>query len=271
VGFEGSVYQKGINFASHQLAFVTANKTMSGLVFGDFPPILPPDAEFYTAYDLYHRADACVPYRTQSVRSFKVYDREPEVVPEVVPPPVYKLSSVHAIPSLKESFWEGVCYNVKSAVLKCFGCGDVAADWERERTFKKDVNWEMLTVVEAQENRTVVETVVEQVHAVNKEAVHHVPRLVAQATVALRMKLGLGAMDRSVAGNVAVVRSEAAKLLRDWNVRTLDAAAHLHHIERCFFEDDSHYRVTTWRARATRNSRLLRWFLGTVEQVKFDC
>jgi len=84
------------------------------------------------------------------------------------------------------------------------------------------------------------------------------------------MKLGMGAMDRSVAGNVAVVRAEAAKMLREWNVRHKDAAAHLLVIERCFFEDDSHYRITTWRARARRRSRFVRAFISGSDPPGFD-
>lgn len=119
-------------------------------------------------------------------------------------------------------------------------------------------------------DETVQETVCRIVET-NGHEVKHVPKLVANVTVALRMKLGLGAMDRSVPGNVAVVRAEAAKLLREWNVRKMDAAAHLLLIEKCFFEDDTHYRVTTWRARAAKESRLVRWLLGKPEQVSFDC
>ncbi len=92
-----------------------------------------------------------------------------------------------------------------------------------------------------------------------------VPRLVAEAVVALRMKLGRGVMVRdgpTGAANLAVVRAEAAKLLRDWNVRNRDAAAHLYNIEKAFFEDDTHYRVPDWRAAAAKKSRFLRWFMG---------
>ncbi len=104
----------------------------------------------------------------------------------------------------------------------------------------------------------------------NDRTVKHVPKLVAQVVVALRMKLGMGAMDRSVAGNVSVVRAEAAKMLREWNVRTKDAAAHLLEIERCFFEDDTHYKLSTWRARACSKSRLVKWFLGETPITRFD-
>jgi hypothetical protein len=136
------------------------------------------------------------------------------------------------------------------------------ADWERDVEFRSNVRDEMRTTLQLYKDTTSVETLRQQVEAINKVGVHHVPRLVAHATVALRMKLGLGAMDRSVAGNVALVRSEAAKLLRDWGLRDMDAAAHLLEIERCFFEDDTHYRVTTWRARACAKSRFVRWCLS---------
>lgn len=169
-----------------------------------------------------------------------------------------------------ETWWTKTKKKIQRSLLTCFCLGDVASDWELDDQFRRRVGQEMCDVVHADTDKTVTETIVAELHEVNQEKVHHVPRIVAHATVALRMKLGLGAMDRSVPGNVAVVRAEAAKLLRDWNVRPMQAAAHLLEIERCFFEDDTHYRLSTWRARAIRNSRLVRWFLGKSDPVGFD-
>lgn len=169
-----------------------------------------------------------------------------------------------------ESWWTKTKKKIQRSLLTCFCLGDIASDWELDDQFRRRVGQEMCEVVSAHTDKTVTETIVAEVHELNREKVHHVPRIVAHATVALRMKLGLGAMDRTVPGNVAVVRAEAAKLLRDWNVRPMQAAAHLLEIERCFFEDDTHYRLTTWRARAVRNSRLVRWFLGNSDPVGFD-
>lgn len=103
-------------------------------------------------------------------------------------------------------------------------------------------------------------------------AVAYVPKLVVRAVVSLRMKLGRGAMVTSGpvgAGNRALVRATTVKLLRDWNVRDIDAAAHLYAIERAFFEDDTHYRVHTWRARAAQESRFVKWFVGA-NSSQFD-
>lgn len=88
------------------------------------------------------------------------------------------------------------------------------------------------------------------------------PRFVAQVVVALRCKLGLGAKDRAVPGNVELVRREAAKIMRSWGVRDMDASTHLMYIERCFFEDSVHDALPDWRARAARRGRLCKWLFG---------
>jgi len=95
------------------------------------------------------------------------------------------------------------------------------------------------------------------------------PRFVAQVVTALRMKLGLGAKDRSVPGNVALVRREAAKLMRHWNVRDTDASVHLRWVERCFFEDDTHDALPEWRARAVQKSWFVKWVFGN-KQPSYD-
>jgi len=85
------------------------------------------------------------------------------------------------------------------------------------------------------------------------------PKFVAQVVVALRCKLGLDAKDRAVPGNVSLVRREAAKIMRSWNVRDADASMHLAWVEKCFFEESVHDRLPEWRARAARQGKLLRW------------
>jgi hypothetical protein len=86
-----------------------------------------------------------------------------------------------------------------------------------------------------------------------------VPRFTAEVVVVLRAKLGLGAMDRNVPGNVAVVRARAARIMRDYNVRSKDVALHLHYIERAFFEDETMFTVPTWRERIARKSQFCKW------------
>lgn len=160
--------------------------------------------------------------------------------------------------------------SVKRAVMKCFCMDELVRDWDHEVKMDRAYRRTMLTTMRVPANRRLEDHLVEEVHQINAQQVHHIPKLVVEVTVALRCKLGMGAMDRSVPGNVSVVRAEAARLLRGWNVRKKDAAAHLVEIERCFFEDDTHYRVSTWRARGVRNSRFFRWFIGRKEPVGFD-
>jgi len=89
--------------------------------------------------------------------------------------------------------------------------------------------------------------------------VTHRSSLVVEAVIMLRLTLGTGAMDRTVPGNVALVRAEAAKYLRERpNMRKKDAAAHLDLVEECFFDDLTHYNTTRWRRRLEQESFLTR-------------
>ncbi len=170
----------------------------------------------------------------------------------------------------KEGWFERKFRQFKRGILHAFCMSGTCDEWDREVAFKSMVAREMVTQVAVPADNTVEGVVREFVSEQTAGGVAHVPRLVAQVVVALRMKLGMGAMDRTVPGNVALVRAETAKMLREWNLRHKDAAAHLLEIERCFFEDDTHYRVTTWRARACRRSKFLAWFLGKNPETKFD-
>lgn len=151
-----------------------------------------------------------------------------------------------------------------------FCAGDIADAWDIDSHFQHATSVEMCRALAPQTNALPEKILSDHVATVNAQRLHHVPRIVAQATTALRMKLGMGAMNRAVPGNVALVRAEAARLLRGWNVRTADASAHLVAIERCFFNDDTHYQLTNWRARAVRGSRFMKWFLGSEDNVPFD-
>lgn len=95
------------------------------------------------------------------------------------------------------------------------------------------------------------------------------PRFIVQVVVALRCKLGLGAKDKSVPGNVELVRREAAKLMRTWGVRDTDASIHLRYVERMFFEEGTHDRLPEWRARAASKGKLLTWLFKR-EQPKYN-
>lgn len=95
------------------------------------------------------------------------------------------------------------------------------------------------------------------------------PKFVAQLVVALRMRLGLGACDPNIPGNRELVRREIAKIMRERNVRAMDASVHLRWVERCFFEEFTHDRLPDWRARAVSKSRLVRWLFND-NQPQYD-
>lgn len=96
------------------------------------------------------------------------------------------------------------------------------------------------------------------------------PKFVVQVVLALRCKLGLGAKDKSIPGNVELVRREAAKIMRAWGVRDHDASVHLRYVERCFFEETTHDRLPDWRIRAAQRGRLYRWLFKD-KPPKYDC
>jgi len=207
--------------------------------------------------------------------------------PQLAEPSVEDMRVFPIPPDTTPWWWTRLADHVRRGVLKCFCMDDIIADWEVDAAVVRDVRNNMRKHVKVTgysfarphadpandaDNEVSVETAIGfDIKRVNGSEVKHVPKLVANAVVVLRMKLGLGAMDRSVPGNVAVVRKEAAKLLREYpGLRKMDAAAHLLLIERAFFEDDTHYRVTTWRARAAQKSRFVKWVLGTSDPPGFD-
>lgn len=187
-----------------------------------------------------------------------------------------RVDEVHAVPiTYREhdgvwSWWSQTKNTLSRATLTLCCCGHVVNDWDREITFDRAVRRQMLETNVVPEGQTMESFSSDMVNTLNKEKVQHVPALVANVVVALRMKLGVGAMDRTTPGNVTLVRAESARMLREWNVRTKDAAAHLLAIERCFFRDDTHYQLTTWRAKASRKSRFVSWILGKEDVVSFD-
>lgn len=176
-----------------------------------------------------------------------------------------------AIPVGTEGFWEGVGRTLRQATMKCFCFGEEVALWERQREFDRELARERVATLHAYAERTVTQTVVETLHQFNEDSVHHVPRFVGHVVDALRIKLGMGATDKTVPGNVALVRAEAARMMRDWNVRHRDAAAHLLLIERAFFNENVHERPTTWRVDCKKRSRFIGWLVGRSDGgPKFD-
>jgi len=142
-------------------------------------------------------------------------------------------------------------------MLWCVASDDVVDDWERDDAVRVGVREEMLCSDSADGDlgpAVAIECGVSQKVAGAVSVAHH-PRLVATAVACLRVKLGTGAMvqvGNEATANRALVRREAAKLMREWGVREMDGAAHLVHIERAFFEDDTHYRSAFWRHEAAR-------------------
>jgi hypothetical protein len=193
-------------------------------------------------------------------------EREPAAVAQAVALPKH-----FTIPVVEERWYDTLGRTFKQALMRCFCFGEEVQLWERERAFDAETRRERVTTLARYADHTVTETVVAATHALNEERVHQVPRFVGHAVDVLRVKLGMGAADRSVPGNVALVRAEAAKLMRDWNVRHRDAAAHLLLIERAFFTEGVHERPVTWRVDCTRRSRLMAFFLGRADNnPQFD-
>lgn len=160
----------------------------------------------------------------------------------------------------------GVRGALKRMVLGCCGGTEVVADWERDTQFRNAVSVEM-SVSRASGAIPLPQAIAEAVGMgvdAPDHAVREVPSFAASVVVALRMKLGQGAMQRTP-DNLALVRREIPRILRDYGVRHADAAAHFTVIERAFFDDRTHGRTASWHARAMRRNRFLRWFLKEEE------
>ncbi|QKE44130.1 hypothetical protein 1 [Forsythia suspensa tombusvirus] len=162
--------------------------------------------------------------------------------------------------------WESIVGWLRRFALVCICLGDVSEDWVVDEAIRAEVSAEML---ESDGGVVDVGPAIADECGLAKvgggsHAVVHVPRFVAASVATLRVKLGLGVMETGGAvgaANLALVRREAAKLMRDWGVRDMDGAAHLLLIERAFFEDDTHYHTTLWRERAVKRSRVARALL----------
>jgi len=159
---------------------------------------------------------------------------------------------------------------IKTGLKKCFG--DASYD-EYERmelrritAYRKEMTVKRQAVVsDATEESEVLATV-------GLKEVKHVPRVVVHVVCEMRMKLGLGAMDRSVSGNVALVRAEAARIMRNMNMRRIDAAAHLELVEECFFGENTHYNATRWRQNMAQSNIITRWlYKKKPNPYGFDC
>ena len=86
-----------------------------------------------------------------------------------------------------------------------------------------------------------------------------VPDLIAKVVVTIEQKYGHTLKNRSVPGNVSIVRQQAAKLMREAGVREETLAANLEYVERAYFEDRSRYGVANWDAVAVQQSSWLNY------------
>lgn len=191
--------------------------------------------------------------------------------PPAVEEEVFK---THAIPERREhwwpKFWKSLAVGAQKTLMYTCCQGEHVASWELHEDIKRDTAKAMLEHIAVPSDRTMQSVIAEGVKRVAEKDVKLVPRLVADAVAKLRIKLGSGAINRSVPGNITLVRAETAKLLRHYGLRDMDASAHLAEVERCFFEDDEHYRVTAWRASAAQSSLLVRMFVPKAKPVCLD-
>nr|WBY66490.1 MAG: hypothetical protein [Eriocheir sinensis tombusvirus 2] len=164
----------------------------------------------------------------------------------------------HAIEPVYENygFFGNMVVSVKKTILKCIGAGDLVRDWEADTAFRNAVSREM-TISRDYGSKGPAALLQKKGDA----PVEVYPHFAAAVAVGLRMKLGVGAMVRTP-DNIALVRREIPRMLRDYNVRQMDLAAHLDVIEAAFFDDQTHGRVARWRSRAARRNRFVRWLVG---------
>lgn len=172
----------------------------------------------------------------------------------------------------------GCCPSFTLWLLRMCGSSDLADDWVADVGIRNEVSVEMTCSydynVKQHESAADAAAVEANIHLeADAHEVMVVPRFVAQVVVALHMKLGRGAKSRvgpDGQANVALVRRETARLLREYNVRDMDAAAHLDYIEKCFFEDETHSRLPKWRQRAASRGRFVKWLVAE-EELSHDC
>jgi len=159
---------------------------------------------------------------------------------------------------------------LKRLCLSCTGNGDLVEDWDADVKFRNQVSIEM-----SYSRNTDGASAPDHVAVANgmhtlapDHVVREVPAFATSVALALRMKLGAGAMV-DTPDNRAVVRRETVRLLREYNVRTADAAAHMDVIENAFFNDRTHGRAARWRSRGARRSPFVKWLIGN-EQPSHD-
>lgn len=159
---------------------------------------------------------------------------------------------------------------LKSALRQCFGSVEYDEYERMERRRHEEYRREMQVRRPLEDPKSTIEQ--ETLDCTEAAEVRHVPRVVVHVVCEMRMKLGLGAMDRSVSGNVALVRAEAARIMRSMNMRHIDAAAHLAMVEECFFGENTHYNATRWRQNLAQTFILTRWLYAKKSSpYGFDC
>lgn len=200
-----------------------------------------------------------------AVNPLRFDDCQPSMLPTYDSPP----EQFGLGPEFTIGWRETLVSGVKNILKKIVG--DPAFDEyermekDRHRAYREEMSSKVVVPSTLTEEEVVLKSL-------NTTTVVHVPRVVVHVVCEMRMKLGLGAMDRNIPGNVALVRAEAARIMRNMNMRKLDAAAHLTLVEECFFGENTHYNATRWRQRVVERNILTRWlYKRESSPYGFDC
>lgn len=183
-------------------------------------------------------------------------EEPPVVPPRLAEPPRYRAFPVVGVDvhshALEERWWQTFSKGVRRAALRCFCAGDTVRDWDRDELVRELIRNKLLT-------NTSLSEVVRNANRITECGAKFVPDLIAKVVVLIENKFGHSLKNRSVPGNVAIVRQQAAKLMREAGVREETLAANLEYVERAFFEDRSRYGVANWDAVAVQQSNWLNY------------
>jgi len=183
-------------------------------------------------------------------------EEPPVVPPRLSEPPRYRAFPVTGVDvhshALEERWWQTMSRNVRRAALRCFCAGDTVRDWDRDEMVRELIRGKLLV-------NTSLTEVVHNSNRITECGAKFVPDLIAKIVVLIENKFGHSLKNRSVPGNVAIVRQQAAKLMREAGVREETLAANLEYVERAYFEDRSRYGVANWDAVAVQQSNWLNY------------
>lgn len=183
-------------------------------------------------------------------------EEPPIVPPRLAQPPVYRAFPVTGVDvhsyALEERWWQKWGRAVRRAALTCCCASDTVRDWDRDEMIRQLIAGRLLV------NTSLVE-VVRNANRITECGAKFVPDLIAKVVVTIEQKYGHTLKNRSVPGNVSIVRQQAAKLMREAGVREETLAVNLEYVERAYFEDRSRYGVANWDAVAVQQSSWLNY------------